>query len=426
MKKFLQGVDALTKAMMIFTAFCAFGIALLILIEVFARNTGLHFYGAAEYVRNFLIVIVFLQLPFAVRVRGMLVVDIFVGSLPKRAAVPVSILGDLLGLLFFGAVAAGSLDPAIQAWVEGEYEGEGVVDVPAWPAKLSIVIGCGIAAFYYYVRIVETFKSGEIAARSRGTPQVPSFGRLRLNRIGRPEVERWFDAYSRTAPGGANNALQLLGQIMNSAVAAGHTDTNPTRGIRKNPRRKLTRFLSGEEIDRLHRTLDRLVEERPSRRGQADIIRLLLLTGCRRGEILRLKWSEVDGPVLRLAETKTGPRQVWLSEAAQAIIAHQPRTGSAYVFPSPKCPARPCSSAMGLWYRARKEAGIDDVRLHDLRHTVASQAVARGVALSTVARMLGHSDPTMTLRYAHVSDREVEAAAERIGEVIERAMATGK
>ena len=81
---------------------------------------------------------------------------------------------------------------------------------------------------------------------------------------------------------------------------------------------------------------------------------------------------------------------------------------------------------MGLWYRARKEAGIDDVRLHDLRHTVASQAVARGVALSTVARMLGHSDPTMTLRYAHVSDREVEAAAERIGKVIERAMATGK
>ena len=111
-------------------------------------------------------------------------------------------------------------------------------------------------------------------------------------------------------------------------------------------------------------------------------------SGRSRGEMLRLKWSEVDGQVLRLADTKTGPRQVWLSEAAQAIIAHQPRTGSAYVFPSPKCPARPCSSAMGLWYRARKEAGIDDVRLHDLRHTVASQAVARGVALSTVASSL--------------------------------------
>ena len=75
-----------------------------------------------------------------------------------------------------------------------------------------------------------------------------------------------------------------------------------------------------------------------------------------------------------------------------------------------------------LWRRARKEAGLDDVRLHDLRHTVASQAVARGVPLSTVARMLGHSDPKMTLRYAHVGDRDLQAAAERIGKAIEIAM----
>ena len=79
-----------------------------------------------------------------------------------------------------------------------------------------------------------------------------------------------------------------------------------------------------------------------------------------------------------------------------------------------------------LWNRTRKEAGIEDVRVHDLRHTVASQAVAKGVALSTVARMLGHSDPKMTLRYAHVSDRDVEAAAERIGKVIETAMETDR
>ena len=114
MRKFLLGVDALTKAMMIFTAFCALGIAFLILVEVFARNAGLQFYGAAEYIRNFLIVIVFLQLPFAIRVRGMLVVDIFVDSLPKRAAVPVSIVGDFLGLLFFGAVAAAPWIPPSQ------------------------------------------------------------------------------------------------------------------------------------------------------------------------------------------------------------------------------------------------------------------------------------------------------------------------
>ena len=96
------------------------------------------------------------------------------------------------------------------------------------------------------------------------------------------------------------------------------------------------------------------------------------------------------------------------------------------MFPSPANPARPRLDTPALWNPARKEAGIEDVRVHDLRHTVASQAVARGAALSTVARMLGHSDPKMTLRYAHVSDRDVEAAAERIGKVIETAMETGR
>ena len=252
---------------------------------------------------------------------------------------------------------------------------------------------------------------------------MPAFGRLPLDAIRRIDVERWFDAYSRTAPGGANKALDVLGQIMNAALAAGHADANPVRSIAKNPRPKRTRFLSAEEIERLHRVLDRLVAERPSRRQQADIVRLLLLTGCRMGEILELQWSEVDRDVLNLADTKTGPRRVWLSETAQAILARQPRAANPYVFPSPRNPDKPLSDTLRLWRRARKEAGLDDVRLHDLRHTVASQAVAQGVPLSTVARMLGHADPRMTLRYAHVDDRELQAAAERIGKAIEAAMA---
>ena len=254
---------------------------------------------------------------------------------------------------------------------------------------------------------------------------LPAFGALRLDRIGRPGVERWFDAMSRDTPGAANVTLAVLRQIMDAAKAAGHVGTDPVAGVRPNPGRKMTRFLSAEEICRLHRTLDRLEEERPSRRPQADVIRLLLLTGCRKSEILTLRWSEVDCDILRLVEAKTGPRTVWLSEAAQAIIARQPQTGGAFVFPSPRDPAKPQSRQLGLWRRARREAGIEDVRLHDLRHTVASQAVARGVPLPTVARMLGHSRPTMTLRYAHVGDREVEVAAERIGATIAAAMARG-
>ena len=254
---------------------------------------------------------------------------------------------------------------------------------------------------------------------------LPASGALRLDRIGRPAVERWFDALSRKTPGAANMTLAVLRQIVSAAKAAGHVGTDPVAGVRPNPGRKLTRFLSAEEIGRLHRTLDRLVEERSSRGPQADIIRLLLLTGCRKSEILTLRWSEVDGDMLRLAEAKTGPRTVWLSEAAQAVIARQRRTGSAFVFPSPRDPTRPQSCQLGLWHRARREVGIEDVRLHDLRHTVASQAVAKGVPLPTVARMLGHAQPTMTLRYAHVGDREAEAAAERIGKAIAVAMCGG-
>ena len=213
---------------------------------------------------------------------------------------------------------------------------------------------------------------------------------------------------------------------MSAALAAGHVRTSPVRGIAKNSRPKLTRFLSAEEIERLHRVLDRLVGERPSRRQQADVVRLLLLTGCRKGEILKLQWSEVDGERLKLAHTKTGPRRVWLSKAAQAILARQARAASPYVFTSPRHPDRPLSDTLSLWRRARTEAGFEDVRLHDLRHTVASQAVARGVPLSTVARMLGHADPTMTLRYAHVGNSDLQAAAERIGKAIEAAMEIGE
>ena len=263
---------------------------------------------------------------------------------------------------------------------------------------------------------------GERVERMIERQLLPAFGALRLDRIGRPHVERWFDAMSRKTPGTANTTLAVLRQIVSTAKATGYVAADPVASVRPNPGRKMTRFLSAEEIARLHRTLDRLVEERPSRRAQGDVIRLLLLTGCRKSEILTLRWSEVDGDMLRLADAKTGPRTVWLSEAAQAVIARQPRTGSAFVFPSPRDPARPQSRNLGLWRRARREAGIEDVRLHDLRHTVASQAVAQGVPLPTVARMLGHSQPVMTLRYAHVGDREVEAGAERVGRAVAEAM----
>ena len=120
---------------------------------------------------------------------------------------------------------------------------------------------------------------------------------------------------------------------------------------------------------------------------------------------------------LELEDSKNGPRQVLLSPEARTIIERQPRLGSPWVFPSPMNPQRPRFD-ISIWKRVRKLAGIEDVRLHDLRHTFASQAVMQGIPLPVVARLLGHAQVQMTLRYAHVSDRDVEAAAERIGGVM--------
>ena len=149
--------------------------------------------------------------------------------------------------------------------------------------------------------------------------------------------------------------------------------------------------------------------------AQADIIRLLLLTGCRKSEIVRLRWSEVRGNVLALADAKTGPRTVPLNTQARRILERQRRGESPFVFPSPRDPSRPRGPELSLWYRVRREAGFEDVRLHDLRHTHASHAVMNGVPVPVVSRLLGHSNTRMTLRYAHLGDREIEQAAERVG-----------
>jgi len=248
---------------------------------------------------------------------------------------------------------------------------------------------------------------------------LPAFGSRRLDRIRHIEVVRWFEKYSGTAPGAANKGLELLRQILNHAIAHGHIEVNPARGIGPNPGRKLTRFLSREEIDRLHRVLDRYAEGSRSQTQQADIIRLLLLTGCRKSEIVRLRREEVGDDRLELKDSKTGPRMVMLNVEARTIVERRmAQANGPWVFPSVREPSRPQHIGLSLWNAVRREAGIEDVRLHDLRHTVASQAVLNGVSLPVIARLLGHSTVHMTMRYAHVGDREVEAAAERVGRAI--------
>ena len=250
-----------------------------------------------------------------------------------------------------------------------------------------------------------------------------AFGATPIDLITRNHVLQWFDVYSRAAPGGANYALRILRQIIEFAIARGQISINPARDVTMNRRTALTRFLSRDELRRLHRALDRHARTGTRLVRQADIIRLLLLTGCRRGEILALRWNDVDGDTIALGDAKTGPRKVYLNAGARRIIERQPRGESAFVFPSPRNPERPHEPHLSLWDRVRTEAGIEDVRLHDLRHTMASYAVMNGVPVPVVSRLLGHSNVRMTLCYAHLADRDIEAAAERVGAAMARAMA---
>ena len=124
----------------------------------------------------------------------------------------------------------------------------------------------------------------------------------------------------------------------------------------------------------------------------------------------------MDSGLLRLEDSKTGPRTVFLNREARDIVGRLLATTSGeFLFPSPKDPARSLSDNLPLWYAVRREAGVEDVRLHDLRHNFGTRAVMRGIPLPVVAQLLGHSKVTMTLRYVHTGDREIQAAAERIG-----------
>ena len=254
------------------------------------------------------------------------------------------------------------------------------------------------------------------------TQLLPEFGLKQLDHIEPVEVLHWFESYSLTAPGGANRALDVLKQIFNYAIECGYIQNNPTNGIKRNPRLKLTRFLSRAEVDQLHEALDSHCG-RDSGRQQVDIIRLLLFTGCRKGEIVHLRWSECHGDRLYLHDSKTGARTVHLNTQSQEILARQPRISNIYVFPSCHDTSKPRSNELSLWRKMKRVANLEDVRLHDLRHTFASHAVISKVPLPVVARLLGHSQERMTLRYAHVSDCETEEAAERIGIAMGAALA---
>ena len=221
---------------------------------------------------------------------------------------------------------------------------------------------------------------------------LPAFGKMPLDRIGPEDVAAWFDAASRDKPGAANRAFEILRAMMNRAEEweLRERGTNPCLGIAKNPRNNVARFLDADELSRLGRALDAHEARWPE---AVAAIRLLALTGSRRSEVLDLRWRDIGADAINLADTKTGPRAVPLGEAARALIEALPgpRDPDAFLFPR-HAEGRGIWVLTTCWRTACADAGLGRLRLHDLRHTAASQAVMAGENLPLVGRSARSSE----------------------------------
>ena len=243
---------------------------------------------------------------------------------------------------------------------------------------------------------------------------LPSFARRPITEITREEVQRWFRSL-HAVPAAANRSAPILSVIMQQAEAWGLRPKggNPCKGIRRYRQKRSERFLSPEEYGRLGMVLKQHEARQPFR---VAALRLLLLTGCRKSEIVTLEWRFYRDGHLFLPASKTGSRTVWLCGAAREILDRMPRS-SRFVF-SIAGWTTPWSWLDAFWIQVRAEAGLDDVRLHDTRHSFASMALSSGETIRTVGRLLGHDNAATTLKYAHLSDTTVRETVEALAPLL--------
>ena len=246
---------------------------------------------------------------------------------------------------------------------------------------------------------------------------------MRVDRLGLKDLHG-FMATMVDRKGAANRSLALLSKMMTLAIAWDLRPDNPCKSVERYPENRMERFLTAAEVVRLRASLD--VEED---QVGASAIRFLLLTGARRGEVLKATWSQFD---------LSGPSPLWivpqehnkgatrvrrdlrrpLSDEAASLLTSL-RTSSSvtsiqWVFPSRRDPSKCRADLKKLWDRVRIRAGIPDVRIHDLRHSFASAAINSGASLHMIGKALGHADVRTTERYAHVLDGSVRDVAESV------------
>jgi len=275
---------------------------------------------------------------------------------------------------------------------------------------------------------------------------IPNLGKKKIQDVTKADVIKLHASKSST-PAAANYALAALGSLYTWAAQRGHIpeDFNPTRRIGKFRENRRERFLTTSELQRLGDALRQAettglpwdVDETkstakhapklhkrftPASPFAAAAIRLLLFTGCRLREILDLKWEyvDLDRGALFLPDSKTGRKTVLLPPPAIRVLHALPRCGP-FVIAGPN-PQRPLAGLKRPWAAIRKRADLKAVRLHDLRHSYASVAAGAGFGLPIIGRLLGHTQPSTTARYAHLADDPLRRAGDVIAGRIAAAM----
>ncbi len=253
---------------------------------------------------------------------------------------------------------------------------------------------------------------------------LPALGRRKAMDVIRHDIAKLHHGLRET-PYQANRLLAVLSKMFNLAERWGlrPDGSNPCRHVEKFGERKRERMLSPAELARLG---DALAAHDGSPFAVAAV-KLLVFTGARLGEVLGLRWEWIDFErgEARLPDSKTGAKTLHLPPPALAVLAELPRLdGNPYVVAG----AKPGAALVNLekpWRAIRKPAGLDDVRLHDLRHAFASVAASSGMGLPIIGKMLGHTQPATTARYAHLASDPVKAAAAAVAGKIAAAMAGG-
>lgn len=275
---------------------------------------------------------------------------------------------------------------------------------------------CKPSTAYEYKRAVEQFIN-------------PALGSLSIGDVTSADVAR-LHYKLRHIPYQANRAVGVLSKMMALAEKWHYRspNTNPCKGLEKYPEDKRERFLTKEELKRLHNVLDEAEANGTESRYFIAAIKLLLMTGARLSEVTTLKWSyaDLEAGMLNLPDSKTGKKTIPLSGTAieflKAMLKQGMRVeGNPYVIVGAK-PGSHLVEMQSPWRRIRKKADLEDVRIHDLRHSFASFAINSGMSLQIVGKLLGHSQVQTTMRYAHLDNDTLKKATNEISAVMDAAV----